>query len=261
MPTKDSKPEVIIVAGGLGTRMESLSRDVPKCLVNLNGKPIILHQIEFFRSNGYTKFVFCIGHLGAKIKEYFKDGSRFGVDIIYSEENGALLGTAGSVRLAKSRLNNTFIVYYGDSLTNEDFDEVLDFHRQKNSDFTVVLRELPKDYASSSVIVMDDDNRIKAFFEKPGNDELKSGIKGKKYINNGIYFIEPEILQEVPPKAKYDFGGQLIPKLIEKNRKVYGYVSHKLFAEIGRVEKFGEFDKKLKGGGIEDGWKQSGFFR
>ena len=255
------KPRVIVVAGGLATRMKTISEKVPKCLLRLDKKPLIQHQIEFFKRKGYTNFIFCIAYLGDKIKKYFKDGNSFGVNIHYSEEPEDLLGTAGTVKLIQSMLDNTFIVYYGDILTNEDFDKVLQFHKQKNSDFTIVVRLLRRGYISSSLIIMDENYRTKVFIEKPSKEDFEKYKDEKRYINNGIYIIEPKILPEIPQGIKYDFAKQLIPKLLKMNMNVYCYVSSSLFEEIGTMEKYGKFKEKLKENKIENEWKQSSFFR
>ena len=244
---KNMKPKVVIVAGGLATRMKPVSEEIPKCMIPIKGKPLIQRQIEFFRGVGYSDFIFCVANMSDKVKEYFGDGSSFGVKISYSEERGRLLGTAGSVKLAEPALKDTFIVYYGDNLSTEDFDMALDFHIKKKSGFTVFVRELPHGYMSSSIIDMDRDSRIKAFLEKPPEREFRKRAGEKSFINNGIYIAEPRVLREIPAKRKYDFAKQLIPKLIGKKMKVYGYVTSGFYREIGTLEKYEKAKKELAG--------------
>lgn len=239
------KPKVVIVAGGLAKRMRPVTEDIPKCLVELGGKPLIQHQIEFFRESGYGDFVFCVAHLADRVREYFKDGSSFGVNIEYSEDGGRLLGTAGAVRLVQPKVKDTIIVYYGDVLTEEDFDGVLEFHRKVGSDFTVVVRESPKGYVGSSIITMKEDRRIGVFLEKPGAGEFDKFKDEKKYINNGIYVMEPVVFEEIPENEKCDFASDLIPRLLERGTKVYGYVSDKFFREIGRPDKYEKFRSEI----------------
>src|SRR3989344_7811731 len=114
--------KIVIVAGGLAKRMKPITEEIPKCLIDINGKPLIQHQIEFFRENGYTEIIFCVAHLANKVKDYFRDGAKFGVNITYLEETNKLMGTAGSVKPLEKFIekDEDFIVYYGDNLTNMD---------------------------------------------------------------------------------------------------------------------------------------------
>jgi mannose-1-phosphate guanylyltransferase/phosphomannomutase len=239
------KHVVVIVAGGLATRMRPITEEIPKCLIDTGGKPLIQHQIEFFRDRGFRSFIFCVAHLADMVKEYFRDGSGFGVRIKYSQEPKELLGTAGAVKLIEPMVNETFIVYYGDNLTTEDFDKVLDFHKNKKSDFTILVRDLPEGYVSSSIINMDESGRIKTFLEKPPKEEFEKHKGQKNYINNGIYVVEPRVLGGIPENTKYDFAKDLIPKLMSSGFGVYGYVSNNFFREIGRVEKYEQFKKEV----------------
>jgi len=123
--------KIVVVAGGLATRMRPYTDSTPKCMLDLNGKPLIAHQLEYFRDHGYTDFIFCIGHLAEQVVEFFGDGSSMGVRIEYSQED-ALLGTAGSVKKAEALLEGSedFIVYYGDNLAGMDFDRFVSFHKK-----------------------------------------------------------------------------------------------------------------------------------
>lgn len=240
------KPTIVIVAGGLATRMKPITEEIPKCLVDINGKPLIQHQLEFFRKKGFTDFIFCVAHLSGKVKKYFGDGKKFGVNIRYSEEPKELLGTAGAVKLVQKKVKGTFIIYYGDNLTTMNFDDLLDFHKKRKSDFTVVVRNLPKNYISSSIITMSANSRIKVFLEKPSQEYFKRLKTSKKYINNGIYVVEPKILRQIPANKKYDFAKDLIPKLIKQKKNIFGYVSDDFFREVGRVEKYEQLKKEMK---------------
>ena len=241
------KPKVVIIAGGLATRMRPLTENIPKCMIDVNGIPLIEHQIVYFREHGYKEFIFCVAHLADIVKKYFGDGSKFGVNIKYSQESKELLGSAGAVKLIKNKVNDAIIIYYGDNLTNLNFDKFLKFHKEKNSKFTIFLRECPANYLGSSLITMNDENRIKIFIEKPSPEEFEKHKDEVHYINNVIYIMEPEVFKEIPKNAKYDFGSELIPQILQKNQKIYGYVSDDFFVELGRVEKYDKFITKFKG--------------
>jgi mannose-1-phosphate guanylyltransferase/phosphomannomutase len=243
------KPIIVIIAGGLATRMKPIAEDIPKCLIDINGKPLIQHQIEFLAKKGYNNFIFCVAHLADKVKEHFGDGSVFGVNIEYSQEPGELLGTAGAAKLAEGAIGDRCIIFYGDNLTTIDFDAALKFHDENRSDFTVLLRDLPEGYKSSSIITLDESGRINTFLEKPQKDDferLKDKRKGQKtYINSGIYIMNKNIFSLIPENTKFDFAKDLIPIIIKNKLGFYGYVSNEFFRELGRVEKYDKFKEEL----------------
>jgi len=241
--------KIIIVAGGLATRMKPITEEIPKCLIDINGKPLIQHQIEFFRDHGYKEIIFCVAHLAEKVKDYFKDGSKFGVKISYVQETKDLMGTAGSVKLAESLIGDDkeFIVYYGDNLTNMDIDKFLSFHKDKKGIATICMRICPEGYKSSSIITLDKDSKVKIFLEKPSEDEFLKHKDEKMYINSGIYAFNKKIFSIIPFDTKYDFAKQVFPAIIDRKLGMFGYVTAEFFREIGRIEKYEQFLKEVKG--------------
>jgi NDP-sugar pyrophosphorylase family protein len=241
--------KIVIVAGGLATRMRPHSDSIPKCMVDLNGKPLIAHQLEYFREHGYTDFIFCVGHLAEKIREFFGDGSSLGLRIEYVQEKGMLLGTAGSVKLAEPFLvrEADYIVYYGDNLTSMDFDRFISFHKEKNGIASLAIRPLPAGYKGSSLITLDEKERITNYLEKPSLEDIARYSKEKCYINSGIYALKREVLDHIPKGEKYDFSMQLFPRLIKEGYELYGYPSSEFFREIGRTEKYASFREECIG--------------
>jgi len=241
------KPKTMIIAGGLATRMKPVTETIPKCLVDIAGKPLIQHQLEFMRDKGYTRFVFCVAHLAQQVQDYLKDGSALGVQIEYSREPETLRGTAGAAKVAEPLIDEDIcIVYYGDSLTSMDFDRLIAFHNDSKSDFTIVLRDNPPGYEGTSLITMNEQNEINEFIEKP-SPEKREQLRGeKKYINNGIYVMSKKVFGSIPADTKYDFAKQLIPDLLSRKARVLGYVSNDFFREIGRVEKYEKFAEEIR---------------
>ncbi len=240
--------KIIIVAGGLATRMKPITEEIPKCLVDVNGKPLIHIQLDFLKSKGYTEFIFCVAHLADKVKEYFKNGKDFGLSVQYVQETDELMGTAGSVKLAESLIGDDedFIVYYGDNLTNMDFDSFLEFHKEKNAIATICMRPLSEGYKSSSVITLDDNKKITVFLEKPPIEKIERYKDEKRYINSGIYAFKKEIFAHIPKDTKYDFAKQLFTKLVEQGAPFFGYPTDEFFRELGRVEKYEKFFEEFK---------------
>lgn len=241
--------KIIIVAGGLATRMGSITEKIPKCLIDINGKPLIQHQLEFFRKKGYKDIIFCVAHMAEKVKEYFKDGKDFGLNMHYVQEQKELRGTAGSVKLAEDLIsdNEDFIVYYGDNLTSMDFGKFIQFHKNKGGIATICIRPLPEGYKSTSIITLDKNNKINAFLEKPTFDDIEKFKKDKTYINSGIYVFKKKVFDLIPTNQKYDFAKQLFPSIIGKDLGIYGYTTTEFFREIGRVEKYEKFLDEFKG--------------
>ncbi|MFH1850479.1 MAG: nucleotidyltransferase family protein [archaeon] len=244
--------DIVIVAGGLATRMGALTETLPKCLLDVQGKPLIQHQLEHFREHGYKDIIFCTGHLGEKVRAAFGDGRRLGMKIRYVREAGGLLGTAGCVRGAAGLLpDEPFLAYYGDCLSAINLDKLMGYHKSKGAMATICCRPLPKGYKSSSAIVLDSGGLVRTFLEKPGIEELESLQKG--YINSGIYVLERDVLDLIPKERKYDFAKQLFPEMIRQKLPVFGYVSDEFFAELGRVDKYARFIEEHKSGPVIPG--------
>ena len=123
--------QVVILAGGLATRLGELTKMRPKSMVEICNKPFLAHQLELLRANGIIDIVLCIGHLGIQIMDTFGDGSKFGMHIRYSVENKPL-GTAGAIKNAESLLGNTFFVMYGDSYLFLNFPQVMSYFMSQN---------------------------------------------------------------------------------------------------------------------------------
>ena len=235
-------PKIVVVAGGLATRMGPVTEEIPKTLLEVNGKPLLQHQVEFFKKNGFYDFVFCIAHLAHKVKDFFKDGSEFGVNIVYSEDK--LLGTAGAVKLAENSVGDVCIVFYGDNLTTMNFDKLLEFHESRKSDFTVVVTQIPEGKITSSLLTLDEDGKMNLFIEKPTGEEFKK--PGKIYYNQGIYVMNKNIFSLIP-EGNCDFGHDVIPALSKRNANSHGYPTDEFFREIGRPEKYEQLKEEFKG--------------
>ena len=241
--------KIVIVAGGLAKRMKPITEEIPKCLIDINGKPLIQHQIEFFRENGYTEIIFCVAHLANKVKDYFRDGAKFGVNITYLEETNKLMGTAGSVKPLEKFIekDEDFIVYYGDNLTNMDFDKFRLFHKKNKAIATICLRPCLGGYNRSSIIMLNKTSKVKVFLEKPSEEESLRYKDEESYINSGIYLLNKKIFDFIPKDQEYDFAKQVFPSIVEKDLAIFGYVTTEFFREIGRIEKYELFLKEIAG--------------
>ena len=133
--------QVVILAGGLATRLRPLTETIPKSMVLINNKPFLQYQLELLRSNGITDIVLCVGYLHKQIEDYFQNGRNFGVNIKYSREEKGLLGTAGALKNAANFLEDKFFLIYGDSYIFLNFKEILSYFNSYNELALMVVYE------------------------------------------------------------------------------------------------------------------------
>ncbi len=217
------------MAGGSGTRLRPLTCNLPKPMVPVAGKPMSEHIVNLLKTHGFDDIVFTLHYLPDAIRDYFGDGSDFGCKISYSVEEGKPLGTAGCVKAIQDHLDSTFIVISGDSLTDMDLGKALEFHKEKKSKATLVLKrvENPLEYG---VVITDNEGRIQRFVEKPGASEIFSDT-----VNTGTYILEPEVMLYVVMGREQDFSNDLFPLLLLRNEPMYGYVADGYWCDIGNL--------------------------
>jgi mannose-1-phosphate guanylyltransferase/phosphomannomutase len=219
------------MAGGEGTRLRPLTSNQPKPMVPIVGKPCMEHILELLREHGFTDVVVTVAFMPQAIRSYFGNGENLGIDIEYSVESSPL-GTAGSVRLASDRLDETCLVISGDALCDIDLGKIVEFHKEKGAAVTIGLKsvENPLEFG---IVVTDDDGRVERFLEKPSWGQVFSDT-----INTGIYVIEPEVLRHIPTDRPYDFAKELFPLLLEMGRPIYGFVCEGYWQDIGDLDQY-----------------------
>ena len=235
--------QAVILAGGKGTRMKSLTKNTPKPMLKIGGLPILAHQVELLRRYGIKDIVILTHHLSEAIEEYFKDGKDFGVKISYFKERKPL-GTTGGIKEIEDKLKKDFIIVYGDVMVNMDIARLLRFHRGKKSIATLVLH--PNDHPQDSDLVeVDESQKIIAFHPKPRpeNEPLRN------LVNAGLYVISPKVLKHIKKWVKADFGKDLFPKMVKKER-LYGYVTAEYLKDMGTPKRLAEVKKDYQSGKI-----------
>lgn len=222
LSTKSRKNKVIIMAGGLGTRLRPLTDDLPKPLLKVGRKPILETIIENFSNYGFKDIIISVNYKADMIKNYFKDGSEFGVNIEYIQEDKRL-GTAGALSLLKREIKESFFVMNGDLLTNINFEHLLDFHISGNSIATMCVREY--EHQIPYGVIQIKNNKIQSIEEKPIN---------KFFVNAGIYLLSPKILELIPQDEFYDMP-TLFQELINKQLNVLSFPIHEYWLDIGKI--------------------------
>ncbi len=227
------------MAGGSGTRLRPLTSHLPKPMVPVANKPMSEHIVTLLKRHGINNVIFTLHYLPQAISDYFDDGSEWGMKIGYSTEEGRPLGTAGCVKAIQDQLDSTFVVISGDALTDIDLTKAIQYHRDKKSKATLVLKrvENPLDFG---VVICSNDGRIQRFVEKPGASEIFSDT-----VNTGIYILEPEVMKYVVMGREQDFSNDLFPLLLLRNEPMFGYVADGYWCDIGNLAMYRQAHKDV----------------
>lgn len=224
----------VLMAGGSGTRLRPLTCDLPKPMVPVLNRPIAEHIINLLKRHRIREVIATLHYLPDVMRDYFQDGSDFGVQMTYAVEEDQPLGTAGCVKNIAELLDDTFVVISGDSITDFNLTEAIRFHREKQSKATLILTRVPNPI-EFGVVITDDQYRIRRFLEKPSTSEIFSDT-----VNTGIYILEPEVLEYLPPNQESDFSKDLFPLLLEKDEPMYGYVAEGYWCDVGHLDAYRE---------------------
>lgn len=200
-------------------------------MVPFLNRPIMEYSLHLLRRHGFIQAVASLHYLPEAIMNYFGDGRDWKINLRYSLERSPL-GTAGGVRLAAQGFDETFVVLSGDGITDIDLEQAIAFHRQRGALATIVLTrvENPLEFG---VVLVDKDGRIRRFLEKPGWSQVFSDT-----INTGIYILEPEVLEFIPPEVPYDFSQDLFPALLAAKKPLFGFVAEGYWCDIGNLEQY-----------------------
>jgi mannose-1-phosphate guanylyltransferase/phosphomannomutase len=223
--------QVVVMAGGEGTRLRPLTSNMPKPMLPVANRPLMEHIVDLVRSQGFSDIVATVQFLSSVIRNYFGDGSDLGVSLSYATED-VPLGTAGSVLGARDLLSGACLVVSGDALTDIDMRDVVRFHREQGSAATLVLKRM-QDPLEFGIVMTQPDGKIERFLEKPTWGQVFSDT-----INTGIYVLEPEVLDLIPPDEPYDFSADVFPAMLDKGLPVFGYVTDSYWTDVGNTEAY-----------------------
>lgn len=240
----DGKYQAVILVGGLGTRLRPITQTVPKPMVEIDGRPFLEFKIESIKKHGIKDFILCVGHLGHIVEEYFGDGKRWGVNITYSYEKEGLLGTGGAIKNAESLIKGPFIAMNGDTFLDADINELLKFHKNHDSQLTVVISEAT--HPKTQELVELNEGEIKKF-HKRNTSEHENHLKTTNVplVNAGLYVMEKELLNCIPPSKKVSLEQEIFPKILEK---IKGFSHNGYMLDIADERDWREFKKDVKEG-------------
>jgi D-glycero-alpha-D-manno-heptose 1-phosphate guanylyltransferase len=221
--------EAIILAGGFGTRLQTVVSDVPKPMAPILSKPFLAWQMDFFISQNISHFILSTHYKSELIENYFKNSYK-NISVTYAKEEVAM-GTGGAILYAAQKLKtkNPFLVLNGDTFFKIDLKKMSEFHHQKNSKLTIALAHIAENIRYGSVETNAE--------EKILNFKEKDNSKQESWINSGAYLINPEILSLFEIK-KLSFETELVPFLLKNSHSIYGYKSKEKFLDIGTPEDY-----------------------
>lgn len=233
---KDPKDmDVLILCGGLGTRLRPLVPDRPKGLAEIDGKPFLEHLITYIAGAGFRSFILCIGHQGEQIREYFRKDRLPDLKISFSEES-APLGTAGALKNARGFIeSNPFMAVNGDTFIEVDFRKLIAFHFSKNALLTMAVSKACESNDTGAV-VLSDDEMVSSYKER--------GKAEESFVNMGIYIMGKEILDRIPGKKAYSLECDLFPKMAGKG--FFGFDAKTQILDIGTPERYKRANNLLR---------------
>ena len=224
--------KVVIIAGGRGTRIASVNSEIPKPMIPVGGKPVLEYQVELAKRYGLTDFIFIVGHLSYVIKDYFGDGTKWGVNITYFCEQTPM-GTAGAIPEIAKLLDDDFFVFYGDTIMDVDLHKMLDFHQKHKSEITLFVH--PNDHPYDSDIVdIDENKRLVHLYLKPHPE----GFVCRNLVNASLFILSPRILNYIPRGQKVNCEKHVFPGCLLDGLKRYGYVSAEYIKDMGTPDRY-----------------------
>ncbi len=227
--------QIVILAGGLATRLRPLTENIPKSMIRIENKPFLRHQIELLRDNGVSDIVLCVGYRSHMIKDYFGNGKRFGVNIIYSDEGENLLGTGGALKNAEPLLEDVFFLMYGDSYLLFDYRGIESYYKKLRNFCLLVVYKNHNLYDNSNIGIEDG---LVTIYDKTNPD-------GKlNYIDAGLSILSKEILNQIPSDRPSPLE-ELYQKIIAKG-EMLAYKVNQRFYEIGSLQGLKEFENLIK---------------
>lgn len=223
--------KAMILAAGVGSRLDPLTRHIPKPMVPIVNRPVMEHIVELLARHGIKEIMVNLHYLADQIENYFKDGKKWGVKINYSRED-RLWGDAGSVKRCEDFFDDTFVVIGGDDLADIDISRIARIHKEKKALATIAL-SLVDDPSEYGIALLNERGRITRFLEKPRGEVIFSNT-----ANTGVYILEPQVLELIPRGVAYGFGNNVFPMLLEQRTRFYGYLTSSYWRDVGNLKQY-----------------------
>jgi histidinol-phosphate phosphatase family protein len=241
--------QLIILAGGAGTRLRARLGDLPKPMIPVAGKPLLEHQVELAKKFGFTDLIFFVHYRADLIEKYFGDGKKFGVQIRYVLEKEPL-GTAGAALAGFEKLTERFVVLYGDTMVNVDLNRIWNAHEKAKAAATLLLH--PNDHPfDSDLVEIDSNSFVTAFHNRPHAEN----VWRQNLVNAGLYVLEKSALSEFRIQngktGILDFGKDIFPAMVLAGEKLLGYNSPEFIKDIGTPERYDKISAQFAAGIVQ----------
>ena len=233
--------KAVILVGGKATRLEPLTSNTPKALVPVLNTPFLEHVIHHLSNHQIKEIILALGHMSRPIEDYLGDGGKLGVRLYYSFEDTPL-GSAGAAKNAEKYLDETFLVLNGDIFADLDFTAMIDLHRKRKAKVTIALTSVD-DPTSYGLVETAAEGRVTRFLEKPKPEEVTTNM-----INAGAWFVEPDVLAQIPAQTQFSFERNVFPKLLDQGEPFYSYHSSGYWMDMGTPEKYLQLHRDLFSG-------------
>jgi NDP-sugar pyrophosphorylase family protein len=224
---------VVILAGGLATRMRPLTEKLPKSLLEVSGEPFIIHQLRYLKLQGITKVIICAGYLGEMIEALVNNGEAFGLNVQYSFDGQKPLGTGGAIKKSLSKLENNFFVLYGDSFLPINFYDVQDVYIKNNNKALMTIIKNDNQWDKSNVRY--ESGKLIEYNKKNPKQNMKYVDYGLAVLNKSIFSVFPEI---------FDLSDLYHDLSLRDD--LAGYETNQRFYEIGSMQGLKETENYLK---------------
>ncbi len=244
--------KAMILAAGFGTRLRPLTDETPKPLLPVASRPLIHYVLLLLKKYGITDVFINVHYLGHKIIQEIGNGSRFGMNVTYSEEP-EILGTGGGIKkIATALARETFLVINADILIDLNLDKVIEFHHRKKGAATLVLREDP-DVERFGPIEIDGKDQVRNILGKfDWNGEVM-----RRLMFTGVHLLEPKVLDFIPPRSFYSITDAYI-EMVRQNEKLFGYAMKGYWNDLGEIDRYRKVNDDLKDGAIRLSYLRSG---
>lgn len=229
--------KLFINTGGKGKRLLPLTKDIPKPMIPIAGKPVLHHLADWARNNGIKEIIMMNGYKAEKIVDYFKDGSDFGINISHSNEPYPL-DSGGPINFAKKYIDGTFIYLSGDHLCDINIEKMIKFHKEKDADMTILVHKSthPKD---SDILKVDENGKVTKFISKHENHTGSDNLS-----NSGLCIIEPQIIS-LMDREIFNFENYIYPRALKKNMNIFAYYTEEFMSDMGTFERLKKCEEYL----------------
>lgn len=233
--------QLVIIAGGKGTRLGL--KDIPKPMCPINGKPLLEMQIDLAKRYGINEIFILSGHLSQVIIDYFGDGSKFGVNIHHIVESKPL-GTAGSLKLLEGTLKERFLVFYGDVVMDFDIKSFIEFDKQNEKSIGSLIVHPGNHPYDSDLVEVNDKKEIIGFLPKPHPKDLLY----RNLNNAAVYILSPKIFNEIPNDVNTDFGKDIFPKIVQDGELLRAYDTPEYIKDMGTPDRLQHISEDVRSG-------------